>query len=264
VRIPEGSAEPTHQALADELLFLGLYDEGVAEFQAGRNANVEKSAQPSGNGTKQNSQATDSDYTLALYSLRGGLPNRAIRFAEQVWKPIPSDYQISLAPREMVELLYPVPYRDALLKYATTRGVDPRLVLSIARQESRFQSDAKSVAAARGLMQFISATANQVAAELGRADFRQDDLYNPDTAILFGSQHLSSLFKQFPGQPQAVAGAYNAGPDNLARWIARSRSDTPDQYVSEIGFAQTKDYVFKVMTNFWVYQELYDAQLQKR
>ncbi len=94
--------------------------------------------------------------------------------------------------------------------------------------------------------------------------FNQDDLYNPDTAILFGSQYLSNLFQQFPNQPQAVAGAYNGGADNLTRWIARARANEADRYVPEIGFTQTRDYVYKVMANFWTYQRLYDAQLQPK
>jgi soluble lytic murein transglycosylase len=140
--------------------------------------------------------------------------------------------------------------------------VDPRFVLSIARQESRFQVEAKSVAAARGMMQFIPATASEIAAQLNMTNFEQDDLYNADMAILFGSQYLANLFKQFPDQPQAVAGSYNGGADNLARWIARSKSSEADRYVPEIGFTQTKDYVYKVLANFWTYQRLYDAQLQ--
>jgi soluble lytic murein transglycosylase len=185
-----------------------------------------------------------------------------VRFAEPVWKTIPADYVMDLAPRDMVELLYPVPFRESLIKHAGSRGVDPRFILSIARQESRFQSDAKSVAAARGMMQFIASTANEIAAQLNLANFNQDDLYNADTAILFGSQYLANLFKQFPDQPQAVAGSYNGGADNLARWISRSRSNEADRYVPEIGFTQTKDYVYKVLANFWTYQRLYDAQLQ--
>jgi soluble lytic murein transglycosylase len=174
---------------------------------------------------------------------------------------MPADYVLELAPRDLLELFYPVPYRQSLLKHAPSRNVDPRFVLSIARQESRFQADAKSVAAARGMMQFISSTANKIAGELNVANFAQDDLYNADTAILFGSQYLSNLFKLFPDQPQAVAGSYNGGEDNLARWIARSRSTEADRYVPEIGFSQTKDYVYKVLTNYWNYQRLYDAQL---
>jgi soluble lytic murein transglycosylase len=111
------------------------------------------------------------------------------------------------------------------------------------------------------MMQFIPATANQIAGELKLANFNQDDLYNADTAILFGSQYLANLFKLFPNQPQAVAGSYNGGEDNLARWIARSRAVEADRYVPEIGFSQTKDYVYKVLANYWNYQRLYDAQL---
>lgn len=235
-------------SLADALLSLELYDEALPELLAARAAN-------------KTTSNTDEDYTIAKLSLQAGLPNRAVRFAEQVWKGMPADYVIDLAPRDLVEMLYPVPFRESLLKHAPSRNVDPRFVLSIARQESRFQPEAKSGAAARGLMQFIPATARDVAAALKLPSFAQDDLYDADTAILLGAQYLSDLFKQFPDQPQAVAGAYNGGADNLARWIARSRSNDPDRYVAEIGFSQTKDYVYKVLTNYWTYQRLYDAQL---
>jgi soluble lytic murein transglycosylase len=164
----------------------------------------------------------------------------------------------------MVELLYPAPYIDALLEYAPPRGVDPRFVLSIMRQESRFRPEAKSVAAARGLLQFIPSTADLMAAQLALRDFKQDDLYNPRIAVLFGSQYMGNLFKQFPNMPQAVAASYNGGEDNVARWTARARSNDPDRYVLEIGFAQSKDYIYKVLANYRVYQTLYTEQLQRR
>jgi peptidoglycan lytic transglycosylase len=113
-------------------------------------------------------------------------------------------------------------------------------------------------------MQFIPATAADVATQLKLTNFDQDDLYYPDTAILFGSQYLAGLFKQFSTMPEAVAASYNGGPENVSRWVARSHSTEPVRYVPEIGFPQTKDYVFKVMTNFWVYQQLYDEKLERR
>jgi peptidoglycan lytic transglycosylase len=253
---PSQQAEASHTALAQELLFLGLYDEGVPEFVADA-VITPKKAPPTA------SAISDTDFTLALYSLRGGLANRAIRFAEQVWKTVPSDYLLELAPHELVELLYPIPFRESLLKHAVAREVDPRFVLSIARQESRFRTDVKSAAAARGLMQFIPATATDVAKQLNYSDFRQDELYNADISILFGVQYLAALARQFPEMPEAVAASYNGGADNMARWMARSRSHDPVRYVPEIGFSQTKDYVFKVMTNFWIYQQLYDKQLTR-
>lgn len=264
---------PSHQMLADELFFLGLYDEAIPEFAASRSTSTAgsqnklnaKGATPTANeSAKPSSSGPDIDYSVAIYALRGGLAAQAVRFGEQVWKTVPSDYVVQLATRDLVDLLYPLPFRESLLKHARPRGVDPRFIMAIARQESRFQPDAKSVSAARGLMQFIAATANDAAAELAIRNFRQDDLYNPDTAIQFGSQYLAALFKQFPGQPQAVAASYNGGPDNVARWIARSRATEPERYVPEIGFSQSKDYVFKVMSNYWMYQQLYDEKLERR
>lgn len=263
-------AEPTHRILADELIFLGLYDEAVPEFDAARSNENDATAKPLPGATNLTEKAvrvssrSDLDYTLAVYSLRAGLGNRAVRFGEQIWKNIPGDYLLELAPRNMVDLLYPLPYRESLLQHAPPRSIDARFVISIARQESRFLPAAKSVAAARGLMQFIPETANDIARQLGMRDFTQDSLYNSDTAILFGSQYLANLFKEFPEQPQAVAASYNGGPENVSRWAARSRSNEADRYVPELGFSQTKDYVFKVMVNFWVYQQLYDEKLEKK
>jgi tetratricopeptide (TPR) repeat protein len=252
-----------HTELAGELLFLGLYDEGALEFVAAR-SEIKKVEAGTPAPKSNASVLSDSDFTLAIYQLRGGHADQAVKFGEQFWRNVPGDYVLELAPRDLVDLLYPLPYRDSLLKHGPPRGVDPRFAISIARQESRFQPAAKSLAAARGLMQFIAETSNAMAAELQLPNFSQDDLYNPDAAFLFGSQYLAGLFKQFPGQPQAVAASYNGGPENMARWLARSRSNDPDRYVSEIGFSQTKDYVFKVMLNYWQYQALYDEKLERR
>lgn len=233
------------------LFVLALYDEAMPELFAAGKINTPDVKGPS-----------DYAFAVAEYSLKAGLANRAVRFGEQLWKTVPADYVLEAAPKELSELLYPAVHKQSLLKHAVERGVDPRFVLSIARQESRYQTDAKSVAAARGMMQFIPSTAVEIATRLRIENFSQDDLYDADTAILFGSEYLSSLFKQFPQQPDAVAAAYNAGADNMIRWQARSRSNEPERYVAEIGFSQTKDYVSRVITNFWNYRRLYDSQFK--
>jgi len=267
---------PTLRALADELLFLGFYDEAAPALAAAENFPDEKAASKTAKSDESQAveaspaaktnaaRSGDEAYTLAVFYKRGEMADHAILYAEPLWKNVPRDYLLELAPREMVELLYPVPFGKAINDSAPARGVDSRFILSIMRQESRFRADAKSVSAARGLMQFIPATANTIAAQLGRQEFRQDDLYLPRTAILFGSQYLGNLFKLFPNMPQAVAASYNGGEDNVARWVARARSNEADRYVPEIGFAQSKDYVYKIMSNFRVYQQLYDEQLRGR
>lgn len=241
---------------SQELYFLQLYDEAYTEITF-EQAFLKKLM-------TDNKTTTEDKYSLAIIALKGDHADKAVVYAEPLWRNVPADYLPELAPRESVELLYPAPYKDSLLKHASAKGVDPRLVLSIMRQESRFRPEVKSVAAARGLMQFISATSNQIATQLGKNNFKQDELYNPDVAIEFGSQYLSNLFQLFPNSPQAVAASYNGGEDNMARWIARSRTDDAVHYVPEIAFAQSKDYVFKVLANYRVYQTLYDEKLQRR
>ena len=243
-----------HQTLADELLFLGLYDEGTPELETALNQSAKSAA----------NSPTDLAYTLAVFYKRGEMANRAVAFAEPLWKSVPADYQIELIPRDQIELLYPAPYADSLDKFAPERGVDPRFLFSIMRQESRYRADVKSYAAARGLMQFISATADKTAAQLKIENFKQNDLYNPPTAVLFGSQYLSDLFAQFPHQPAAVAASYNGGEDNMKRWFVRAKSEQPDRYVPEIIFSQSKDYVYKVMANYRVYQIFYDEKLNSK
>ncbi len=243
-------ADEAKSTIAAKLLSLGLYDEASPEIES---ATPDLSKLPS-----------DRAFALAVNFTRGNRADRGMAFIEPLWQKVPADYPFEMIPRNHLNLLYPAPYADELLRYAPERGVDPRLVLAIMRQESRFQPDAKSYAAARGLMQFISTTSTRVAGGLGRDNFSQDDLYYPPTAILFGSQYLADLFKIFPNQPEAVAASYNGGDDNMKRWLARARSNSPERYVPEIVYSQSKDYVHKVMASYRMYQYLYDENLRAK
>lgn len=160
--------------------------------------------------------------------------------------------------------LYPAPYRDAILREANRRRVDPRLVLAIMRQESGFRPRAKSMAAARGLLQLTIDTATKYAAHVGVNNLRDDDLYRPDTSILIGSEYLAELSRLFPDLPEAVAASYNGGEDNAARWLKRARQRDAGVFTAEIGFDETKNYVYKVMANYRAYKQLYTADLRAR
>ena len=240
---PAQSESRRGQDLAAVLASLRLHDEAAPEYEASI----------SGPGRKL---SPDVEFTLARMYLKGDRADRAIAFMESFVK-LPADFQPELLPPDIAEMLYPRPYSDLLGKHASPRNVDPHFVLSIMRQESRFQPNVKSVAAARGLMQFIPDTSKRIAGELGRDRFEQNELYEPSTAILFGSQYAANLFKLFPNQPDAVAASYNGGEDNMQRWYGRARSDQPGRYVPEIAFAQTKDYVWRVMANYRMYALLY-------
>ena len=109
-------------------------------------------------------------------------------------------------------------------------------------------------------MQFVSDTAEKVAGEVGRNNFRQDDLYDPATSILFGSQYIADLFNQFPNQPAAVAASYNGGSDNMVRWLTRSKIQLYGPVRFRNTVPQSKDYVGRVMANYRMYQ-LYTTRI---
>ena len=152
---------------------------------------------------------------------------------------------------------YPVMYRAELLRFAKIRKVDPRFLLAIMKQESSFRANAKSPSAARGLLQLVYDTALKYNKKAGYPNLQPDDLYDPTINIALGSLYVAELKDQFDGVYEAIAASYNGGEDNAARWMERSKPKEPAIFASEVGFAETKHYVFKVMNNYRVYRELY-------
>ncbi len=159
---------------------------------------------------------------------------------------------------------YPAPYRESIVRTAKQRGLDPRFILAIIKQESVFRPTAKSPAGARGLLQLTVDAAQKYAAMVGIATLRENELYQPDTSILVGGEYLAELVRLFPNQLEAVAASYNGGEDNVARWVKRAKQKDPGVFTSEIGFDETKAYTQKVMSNYRAYRMLYTADLRRR
>ena len=159
---------------------------------------------------------------------------------------------------------YPALYRNELIRHAKSRGVDPRFVLAIMKQESSFRANAKSPAAARGLLQLVLDTALKYNKPAGFPNLKDDDLYRPEVNIAIGSFYISELKKEFGGLYEAVAASYNGGEDNALRWLNRSNPKDAAVFTSEVGFAESKNYVFKVMGNYRVYRELYTEDLMRK
>lgn len=159
---------------------------------------------------------------------------------------------------------YPAPYRQSIISATKARKLDPRLILAIIRQESVFRPTAKSPAGARGLLQLTIDAAHKYAPGAGLKSLQENQLYQPDISIMVGSEYLAELFRQFPNLPEAVAASYNGGEDNVARWVKRGKHKDPGVFTSEVGFDETKAYVQKVMNNYRVYKQLYNADLTRR
>jgi len=158
----------------------------------------------------------------------------------------------------------PVVFRSEVIQEAKKRNIDPRFILAIMKQESAFRPTAKSPSAARGLLQLTYDTALKYNNQAGYPGLRPDDLYVPRINIAIGCEYISALKDEFGGLNEAIAASYNGGEDNASRWLNRSKPKEPGIFASEIGFAETKAYVFKVMTNYHIYRDLYDENLNRK
>ena len=201
----------------------------------------------------------------SIDSYYGGLATARLRALGGAWRR-EADSRDARVRAEVLRAAsnYPAPFRDALLRAARGRSVDPRLMLAIMRQESGFRPGAKSQAGARGLMQLTVDTAARYAPGAGLGGLSEEDLYRAETSILVGGAYLDELVKMFPGLPEAVAASYNGGEDNVARWVRRAGQNDPGVVASEVGFTESKDYVFKVLSNYRAYKLLYDEKLNRR
>ncbi len=157
---------------------------------------------------------------------------------------------------------YPLVYRLQILRAAKSRGLDPRMLLSVMKQESRFHPQVKSPAAARGLLQLTIDTAERYAARAGVNHLTEAQLYRPEISIAIGSEYLAELNRLFPNLPEAVIASYNGGEDNVSRWLKRAKGRDVGVFTAEVGFAETKGYVFEVMANYRAYRQLYTAGLR--
>lgn len=195
--------------------------------------------------------------TQSLALNRGNASRESIYAIEVLMKSVPGDYVPDLLPQAVRELLYPRYFYDAIVADAKRFDADATLVLSIMREESRFNPRAKSEAAARGLLQFIITTARSIGREVGIVDVDPEDLYDPRVIIRLGAKYVSTLMKDFNGDRYKAAAAYNAGPNQVQLWSRIAPGPGDDFFLSSINFSETKHYVRKVMNSYKRYGEIY-------
>ncbi|HET7433571.1 MAG TPA: lytic transglycosylase domain-containing protein [Thermoanaerobaculia bacterium] len=188
---------------------------------------------------------------------RGSASKDSIYAIEVMMKRVPEDFVPDLLPRVVRELLYPRYFYDAIADDAKRYGADPVLVLSIMREESRFNPRAKSQAAARGLLQFIITTARDIGRDVGLVDVSPEDLYDPRVIIRLGAKYISELSKTFNGNRYRTSAAYNAGPKQVALWSRTQPAEGDDYFLSSVNFDETKHYVRKVNNSYERYAEIY-------
>ncbi|MGH7813551.1 MAG: transglycosylase SLT domain-containing protein [Candidatus Binataceae bacterium] len=153
---------------------------------------------------------------------------------------------------------YPRGYWNLIEPAALRAGLDPDLVLALTRQESLFDPNATSGSNARGLMQLLPSTAATVAAKNG-IDSVGIELYDPALNVKLGTDYLRSLLAMFGGDEFKAVAAYNGGEHAVQKWMAEFPG-SDDEWVENIGYAETRDYVKRVIGGRREYELLYGSQ----
>jgi soluble lytic murein transglycosylase len=153
------------------------------------------------------------------------------------------------------DCVYPRPYSRLVSETAKFFGLPEALLYGVMRQESGFRPGVSSSAGANGLMQVIVPTAERVARELGEP-FDARELDDPGPNLRLGASYLKKLLQTFGGNVALAAGAYNAGPQAVRRWMDGATELPVDIFVARIPYAETLDYVERVVGNFARYRYL--------
>ena len=195
--------------------------------------------------------------TRSLALNQASASRESIYAIEVVMKSVPRDFHPALVPDLVKRLLYPRYFYPFIAADAKRYEADPRLVLSIMREESRFNPRAKSQAAARGLLQFIITTARDIGRDVGLVDVDPQDLYDPRVIIRLGAKYIAELSEQFGGNRYRAAAAYNAGPKQVALWARLQAAEGDDYFLTAVNFDETKGYVRKVLNSYEEYAGVY-------
>ncbi len=167
---------------------------------------------------------------------------------------------VGLDSEDSMYIKYPVAYWDEVVRVSKEKGIDPLLLLSIMREESRFNEQALSVSGALGLMQLMPFTARWIADITGfEGELTTEKILKPEVNITLSANYLKRLLDEFNSIALAVA-AYNAGEGSVRRWLKEQNYKRLDEFVEDIPYNQTYHYVKKVLRSYANYVRIYRGE----
>jgi soluble lytic murein transglycosylase len=236
---------PAPPALANDatirlLLAIGLYEDAIGELRYAQRA--------SGNSPVI-------DATIAWAYHRQGELRRGISLMRRAYPQFLTAGGQQL-PAEILQVIFPLTYWPSIQREAKANGLDPYLVAALIAQESTFDPAIRSVANAWGLMQIVPATGRRIARQIGIPRFQTSSLTNPGVNLKIGTYYFSRLVQQFGGTYYALA-SYNAGENRVVRWRSERPGIDEDEFIDDIPFPETQNYVKRILGTAEDYRLLY-------
>ena len=240
---PDTTYNPRRYKRIRELFLYGFTDEAFALYDEAR---------------KKNFRRLDFLYEYGMLFYEVGETSAGYRLARQFQNNIDRRRLMS-PPISVLHYLYPIPFTEQV-KFHSGDRIDPFFVYSVMRQESIFNFLISSPVGACGLLQIMPATGKMLAGKENIAEwFDPQMLFNPYMNIRLGIRYLVDLKTEYSDDYMYVLGNYNAGPKPTKRWQAAGEGKPWDVRAEEISYWETRDYVKRVMGNYWIYQEIYDG-----
>ena len=155
---------------------------------------------------------------------------------------------------------FPRKYSNLVEEYAARYEIEPALVYAVIHTESGFNPEAVSVNDACGLMQMLPDTFEWMQRKHpGERQYGREDLFDPEISIRYGTYFLSVLMERF-GNIEAVAAAYHAGPNAVARWLADPAYSADGIHLDRIPYKDTAHYVQKITRSYVIYHDILRVQ----
>lgn len=151
--------------------------------------------------------------------------------------------------------IYVTKYSEYVQKYSKKYDIDEYLIYAIIKAESNFDETAESSKGAKGLMQLMYTTAEEIA---GKIDVQIDEekLLTPEVNINLGTKYISMLMQKYNCVELALA-AYNAGSGNVDSWIKDGILKDDGSNIEKVPYKETNNYIRKILRDYEIYQELY-------
>ncbi|MCW5888155.1 MAG: transglycosylase SLT domain-containing protein, partial [Anaerolineales bacterium] len=151
-------------------------------------------------------------------------------------------------------------YQNLVETDSARRSIDPLFVYSMMRQESLYEGFVTSSAGARGLLQIVPVTGQEMATLSGwPPNYTDEDLYRANVSIRLGVEYLARQLNASDGDIYVALAAYNAGAGNAIYWQEQAKGDA-DLFVEIIQFTETREHLRSIYEIYDIYRRLYAAQ----
>jgi soluble lytic murein transglycosylase len=216
---------------------MGLHDQARSELAAARRNG---SARGKGLLGVARLYLEMNDYSSAAAAVRAEQPRRMDGETATIWG-----------------LLYPRGFSEQIAAEAGRHEIPEELVYALIKAESGFSPVALSPVGAVGLMQLMPSTAKGMVNGSSTKNGISARLTDPAFNIGLGVRHLKDLLRQYNGNVVSAVAAYNAGSRPVDRWRRSLVSLREDEFIENIPYYETREYVKKVLTFAEVYRRLY-------